>query len=142
VLVLLSEPLYADHVDDVRAMTQQDFGKYLRSIREALGLTLRRVEEKSGRRVKNGYLSQIETGAIQRPSPGILYELSIVYGVDYGELLARAGHRVPESNVSREQRSVAGLPLHAFADLNEDEQKQLVEYAAFIRQRRRRDAPS
>jgi transcriptional regulator with XRE-family HTH domain len=121
------------------AMTPKDFGRYLKAMRESAGLTLRQVEEKTGRAVKNGYLSQIESGTINKPSPGILWELASVYGVDYGDLLQRAGHRVPEANVPERERAIAGLPLHAFADLTEDERQQLVEYAAFLRQRRPRD---
>lgn len=112
------------------------FGRYLKTQRQAVGLTLRQVEEKTGRAVKNGYLSQIEGGAIRRPSPGILYELSRAYGTDYRDLLIRAGHHVPENQVPEDRRAIAGLPLHAFEDLTADERQQLVEYAAFLRQRR------
>jgi transcriptional regulator with XRE-family HTH domain len=120
-------------------MGPKEFGKYLKALRESCGLTLRQVEEKTGRAVKNGYLSQIESGVINKPSPGILWELSVVYGVDYGDLLARAGHRVPSSTVPKARRAIAGLPLHAFAELTEQERQQLIEYAAFLRQRRTRE---
>jgi transcriptional regulator with XRE-family HTH domain len=113
------------------------FGSYIKALREAVGLTLRAVEDKTNRVVKNGYLSQIEKGMINRPSPGILYELAQVYGVSYRELLARAGHRVPEEKVAPEQQVIAGLPLHAFADLDEEDRQTLIEYAAFLRQRRK-----
>lgn len=125
--------------DDRVATGSKEFGKYLKALRESSGLTLRQVEEKTDRAVKNGYLSQIESGAINKPSPGILWELSVVYGVDYGGLLTRVGHRVPTSNVSKARRSIAGLPLDAFADLTEQDQQQLIEYAAFLRQRRTRE---
>ena len=119
------------------SMSPEAFGSYIKALREAVGLTLRAVEDKTNRVVKNGYLSQIEKGMINRPSPGILYELAQAYGVSYRELLARAGHRVPEEKVAADQQAVAGLPLHAFADLDEEDRQTLLEYAAFLRQRRK-----
>jgi HTH-type transcriptional regulator, competence development regulator len=114
-----------------------ELGAYLKNLRDAAGLTLRDVEDKTGGVVKNGYLSQIENGAINRPSPGILYELAQVYGVSYRILLARAGHRVPEDEVAPDQRAIADLPLRAFAELDAEDRQALVEYAAFLRQRKK-----
>jgi transcriptional regulator with XRE-family HTH domain len=119
------------------SLTPQQLGNYLKLAREAAGLTLREVEEKTGRIVKNGYLSQIENGAITRPSPRILYELAQVYGISYGELLVRAGHRVPEQNIAPEQRAIADLPLRAFEGLDAEDRQALIEYAAFLRHRKR-----
>jgi transcriptional regulator with XRE-family HTH domain len=119
------------------SMDQQPLGGYLKRAREAVGLTLRQVEDRTGRVVKNGYLSQIENGVINRPSPGILYELAQVYGIAYRELLIRAGHRVPEEDVDPAQRAIADLPLHAFTDLDAEDRQALVEYAAFLRQRKK-----
>jgi transcriptional regulator with XRE-family HTH domain len=119
------------------AMEPKEFGSYLKAAREAVGLTLREVEEKTNQVVKNGYLSQIEKGVITRPSPGILYELAEVYGISYRELLIRAGHRVPEQEVTPEQRAIADLPLRAFEGLDAEDRQALVEYAAFLRYRRK-----
>lgn len=119
------------------SMEPKAFGKYLKDARDAVGLTLRQVEEKTGRVVKNGYLSQIESGAINQPSPGILYELAQVYGISYRELLIRAGHRVPEDDVPAERRAIADLPLHAFEGLDADDRQALIEYAAFLKQRKK-----
>lgn len=138
-LVTLSAARYRANVGDLTAMPPKKFGEHLKGLRKSVGLTLRQVEEKTNRAVKNGYLSQIESGLINKPSPAILWELSMVYGVDYGDLLTRAGHRVPESSVPDAKRAIAGLPLHAFADLTEDERQQLIDYAGFLRQRRHRD---
>lgn len=119
-------------------MSPAEFGGYLKDLRQLLNMTLRQVEEKTNRVVKNGYLSQIEGGTIQKPSPGILYELSRVYGVDYRDLLQRAGIHVPEDQVPERRRAIPGLPLHAFQDLTAAERQELVQYAAWIRQRRQR----
>jgi transcriptional regulator with XRE-family HTH domain len=118
-------------------MSPAELGAYLKNLRDVAGLTLRDVEEKTGGVVKNGYLSQIENGAINRPSPGILYELAQVYGVSYRMLLQHAGHRVPEQEVAPDQRAIADLPLRAFAGLDAEDRQALVEYAAFLRQRKK-----
>ena len=117
--------------------TPAEFGAYLKGLREAAGLTLRDVEEQSRGVVKNSYLSQIEKGLINRPSPGILFELAQVFGVSYRVLLIYAGHRVPEEQVPSDQRAIADLPLRAFAGLDAEDRQALIEYAAFLRQRRK-----
>lgn len=113
------------------------FGAYLKAVREAVGLTLRGVEDRTNRIVKNGYLSQIEKGVINRPSPGILYELAQAYGISYRELLIRTGHRVPDEQVAPERRAQVDLPLRAFEDLDAEDRQTLIEYAAFLRQRKK-----
>lgn len=122
---------------DDEALQPKELGEHLKRSRQANGLTLRQVEERTKRAVKNGYLSQIESGDIQRPSPGILWELATVYGLDYRQLLVQAGHRVPEAQVPEAMRAIAGMPLHAFKDLDEDERRLVVEYAAFLKSRRK-----
>lgn len=73
-------------------------GPYLRSLREAAGLTLRQVQERcglGGRGVTNGYLSHLETGKVKAPNPNILHQLADCYGADYLELMRRTGYPVP-----------------------------------------------
>jgi transcriptional regulator with XRE-family HTH domain len=117
--------------------TPAEFGAYLKDLRDAAGLTLRDVEEQTGGVVKNGYLSQIEKGIINKPSPGILFELAEAFGVSYRLLLIYAGHRVPEEQVTPDQRAIADLPLRAFAELDAEDRQALIEYAAFLRQRKK-----
>ncbi len=117
--------------------TPAELGAYLKDLRDAAGLTLREVEEQTGGIVKNGYLSQIEKGLINKPSPGILFELAEVFGVSYRVLLIYAGHRVPEEQVTPDQRAIADLPLRAFAELDAEDRQALIEYAAFLRQRKK-----
>jgi len=47
-------------------------GDELRSIRAGRGLTLRAVEQATG--ISNAYLSQLETGKIDRPKPELLVQ--------------------------------------------------------------------
>ena len=113
----------------VRAGETKGLGSFLADLRAAKRLTLRDVEEASGKTVSNAYLSQLENGHISSPHPNILHALSQVYGVPYESLMEKAGYIRP-----------AGAPsLATFAlgeDLTKEEQERLLEYPAFIRSRR------
>jgi transcriptional regulator with XRE-family HTH domain len=108
-------------------------GKYLRAIREAAGLTLRAVEEKTG--VSNAFLSQIESGRVRQPSPVVLHKLADAYGVPYGTLMEKAGYPVPSA--AKDAPLSAG-PFQRFGRLTEEEEDSLLEYLAFIRSRNQR----
>lgn len=71
-------------------MEAKEFGSYLRSLRKNKGLTIRQLELYSG--VSNAYLSQIENGKRDIPSPEILQKISKPLGVEYEELMQRAGY--------------------------------------------------
>lgn len=119
----------------------QALGDYLKDARRAMNLTLRDVETKTDKAVTNGYLSQIENNVIGRPSPNVLYTLASLYGLDYRNLLERAGHHAPASTGSPagiDDKVLAGLPLRAIAELNAEERQELTEYIAFMRQKRER----
>lgn len=118
-------------------MDPKSFGRFLKSAREAMGLTLRAVEKQTDGRIKNAYLSQIEHGAINLPSPATLWELGEVYGISYSELLQRAGHRVPKETVSARDQGVAGLPLKALSSLDEEDRQDLLDFLAYLQQRKK-----
>jgi hypothetical protein len=92
-------------------------------------MTLRDVEHKTG---------GVENGTIRRPSPGVLWELSNVYGLDYAELLVLAGHRVPEPRRRIRQRELGGIPLDAFKDLDDNDRRDLLAYLAFLKDRKKK----
>lgn len=119
-------------------MSNDELGLYLRELRRVASLTLRQVQEKTGGNVKNGYLSQIETGQITRPSPDVLWDLGQAYGVDYNDLLRRAGHRVAREDLDTTQHTIAGLPLSAVAELDEADQQALRDFVAYLRSRKKR----
>ena len=111
---------------------QLTLGEALRQMRTAQGLKLRDVEKAAG--VSNAYLSQIETGKIDKPSPNILYKLAELYGASYDALMELAGY------VSRREtekpRLLTGAALSAIEDLTPDEEAELMKYIAFLRSRR------
>lgn len=111
-------------------------GRYLESIRTDRRMTLRQVEEASNREVSNAYLSQIENDKIQQPSPGVLYRLSEIYGVDYAYLMELAGHVVPTKGRGETDRH-GRVATFADHNLSPAEEAELVEYLKFMRMRRR-----
>jgi HTH-type transcriptional regulator, competence development regulator len=104
-------------------------GRFLADLRAAKRLTLRDVEEASGKTVSNAYLSQLENGHITSPHPNILHTLSQVYGVPYETLMEKAGYIT-----SGAAPSVATFAIGE--DLTTEEQEKLLEYLAFIRSRK------
>lgn len=82
------------------------FGEYLKSLRTAIsGLTLRKAAFKA--KVSGAYISQVERGIRDIPSPDILRKLAPVYKISYEELMVDAGywHRseIPDDPIIREK---------------------------------------
>jgi transcriptional regulator with XRE-family HTH domain len=116
--------------------SQSALGGLLADLRGAKGLSLREVEEATGRAVSNAYLSQLEKGKIQQPSPSILHQLAAVYGVPYETLMEKAGYLQPSAagtSAGRRKR----LAAFAIDDLTAEEEEELLKYLAFIRSRKR-----
>jgi transcriptional regulator with XRE-family HTH domain len=111
-------------------------GQYLASIRTDRRMTLRQVEEATNKVVSNAYLSQIENDKVQQPSPNVLHALAETYGIDFGELMERAGHITPASSRGDNQRHgrVATFANH---NLTPEEEAELVRYLKFMRSSKR-----
>ena len=107
-------------------------GKYLASVRIDRQLTLRQVEEATGKEVSNAYLSQIENDKIKKPSPNILFTLANLYAVDFNKLMEMAGYIVSERKPGERHGRAA-----TFADMNlsPEEEAELLRYLRFIRQK-------
>jgi transcriptional regulator with XRE-family HTH domain len=112
-----------------------ELGDLLGDLRRAKGLSLRQVEEASDRAVSNAYLSQLEKGKIQKPSPNVLHRLAEVYAVPYEALMERAGYLLPSGGEPKGRRR--RLAAFAIDDLTAEEEEELLKYLAFIRSRRR-----
>lgn len=110
----------------------QELGSYLASLRAAAGMSLRQVEEATGKEVSNAYLSQLEKGRISKPSPNILHALATVYSASYEDLMARAGY-VSTINHAHNKRH-GKVAAFAIGNLTPDEEKALLAYLAFYRQ--------
>ncbi len=107
-----------------------DLGRKLAAAREKRGWSLRDVEKRTG--IRNAHLSQIETGAIERPEPYALWTLALIYDLDFGELLRLAGH-LQGGNEHTIRRSQAAVAWRALEELSPDEQQQVLEFMAELR---------
>lgn len=109
-------------------------GGYLYNQRQRKKMTLREVEEATDHAVSNAYLSQLENDKIAKPSPNILFSLSSVYGIPYATLMEKAGYI---SDVTDRQKGKHGR-VATFADenLTQEEEEVLLEYLAFLRNRK------
>ena len=105
----------------------------LADLRTAKGLSLREVEDATGNAVSNAYLSQLENGKIQKPSPNVLHRLAEVYGVRYETLMERAGYLLPSD--AKESGPRRRLAAFAIDDLTAEEEEELLKYLAFLRSR-------
>jgi HTH-type transcriptional regulator, competence development regulator len=103
----------------------------LKTLRAMRKLSLREVEEQT--RISNAYLSQLERGEAENPSPDKLQRLARCYGVPYESLMKAAGYLRPvarggkKPDLSRLQMALMS------ADLTEEEEEQLLKYLRFIR---------
>lgn len=112
------------------------FGLYLASLRAKLDMSLRAVEEATDKEVSNAYLSQLEKGKIEKPSPDILYSLSEAYGVSYEGLMERAGYLGhKKKRADNEKHGMAAT--FAIDNLSKEEEEVLLDYLNYIRTRKK-----
>jgi len=103
-------------------------GQHLAEFRKRANLTLRAVEAETG--ISNAYLSQLENGRVQQPSPKMLKKLAELYRVDFVDILKLAGYPLPSVSDS-------GSSLHArLGPTTADEEEALADYLAFLRSKR------
>lgn len=109
----------------------QRLGDLLADARKRRHLTLRAVQETLG--ISNAYLSQLETGKVQSPSPVVLHKLSEFYEVPYASVMEVAGYPLPQ-NVN-----AGDAPDRLVARIGKttpEEEDAIVEYLRFIRSRK------
>jgi HTH-type transcriptional regulator, competence development regulator len=119
-----------------RTRTRSALGSLLADLRVAKGFSLRQVEQATDREVSNAYLSQLEQGKIQQPSPSILHRLAAVYAIPYEALMEKAGYLLPATEGAARGRRQR-LAAFAIDDLTAEEEEELLKYLAFIRSRKR-----
>lgn len=111
-------------------------GAFLKKARQDMKLSLRDVEEATGKEVSNAYLSQLESGKITKPSPHVLYSLSTALGVAYDALMERAGYIVP--NTARPRGAKHGrAATFAINNLTAEEEGELLDYLSYLRSKRK-----
>ena len=111
-------------------------GQYLASIRHDRKMSLRQVEEATGKEVSNAYLSQLETGKILQPSPSVLNTLAVIYKIDYVQLMELAGYLGPAS--ARDAKTRHGrVATFAEHNLSPEEEAELFQYLQFLRTKKR-----
>ena len=114
--------------------TATALGSFLASIRGDRKLTLRQVEEATGKKVSNAYLSQIENDKIQKPSPNVLHALADLYAISYSALMEMAGYITTSRADSERHGRVATFAEH---NLTTEEESELLDYLKFMRTRKK-----
>jgi HTH-type transcriptional regulator, competence development regulator len=104
---------------------ENTLGTLLKEERTKREWSLREVEERTG--IHNAHLSQIESGAITRPAPNLLFTLAALYDLRYEKLMQLAGHLKAE-NKEQTRRSLQGAALSALDELTPREQRRALEY--------------
>ena len=94
-------------------------------------MSLRQVEEATGKEVSNAYLSQLENDKIQQPSPIVLHHLAEIYGIDYLGLMGLAGY-FPSSKRGLDERHGRAATF-AEHNLTPDEESELLDYLKYLR---------
>lgn len=107
-------------------------GGYLAAVRSDRGLSLRQVEEMTGKEVSNAYLSQLENDKVKQPSPNILHALSATYAIDYIGLMERAGYLTQQQATAPAKRHGRAATF-AEIDLTTDEEAELLRFLKFMR---------
>lgn len=103
-------------------------GSYLREVREGRKLTLRDVERlakdnNTNAELSSGYLSMLERDEVKEPSPRILFALASIYGVDYIDLMKKAGY-IPEE-VDLAAHTPAQVAFRGANHLSKEQQKRI-----------------
>ena len=109
-----------------------ELGKALGNARRIKGRSLRSVAE--GAKISPTYLQKLERGEVSDPSPKVLYRLSEEIGLDYGDLMRRAGYVVPTSRRSTTASRRPGTS-HALSSepLTDEEETALAAYLRVLR---------
>lgn len=99
--------------------------------------SLREVEKAT--KISNAYISQIENGKIDEPSPRILYKLAEYYDVPYAFLMEAAGYLKPKqpAGSNSQHGKIGGIEAALMSeDLTEEEARQVKHFIQFLRLKR------
>lgn len=118
-------------------------GITLHNLRKQRGISLRRVEKDTG--ISNAYLSQLERSIAKRPAPEKLQVLADYFAIPYVKLLRYAGYLQSQSDDEaisimsslERQDENQSVVASSIADLTEDEEKLVLLYIEFLKERRK-----
>ncbi|GGI29852.1 helix-turn-helix domain-containing protein [Bradyrhizobium guangdongense] len=111
--------------------------KLLKKIRTIHGASLRAVEDATG--ISNAYLSQLERGDAENPTPRKLKALADFYNYPYTELMRAAGYTEesePPQTASSTRGNARVSSIQAAlmsANLTPEEEEAVVKYIEFLR---------
>jgi transcriptional regulator with XRE-family HTH domain len=108
-------------------------GEELRRLRLEKGVSLREVEKAT--EVSNAYLSQLENGKTEQPSPRVLHKLAEYYHIPYNRLMEIAGYLKPSENARANKVGSLQAALMS-GDLTEEEEKTVAQFIEFLRTQR------
>jgi transcriptional regulator with XRE-family HTH domain len=111
----------------------KSLGRVLKEAREKQGLSLRKVEGKTG--IHNAHLSQIESDTIGKPDIAMLWELASLYGLDYAKILRLAGYSRHADTPARERQRMTAA-FRAMDGLTPREQTEALRYMAELKGKR------
>jgi transcriptional regulator with XRE-family HTH domain len=122
-------------------------GKYVSSVRESKGFTLRTVVDLVKQLIKKGelekqsalsrgYLSSLESDKYVHPSPFKLKALAHVYKIPYELLLNKAGYWDKTNKNIKEDASFT-LMLKEVQEMTPGERESVLEYIEFVKSRRK-----
>jgi HTH-type transcriptional regulator, competence development regulator len=110
------------------ASNAERLGKTLRTTRQLKDKSLKAVAEPA--EISTAYLLKLEKGQVESPSPHILHRLADVLGIDYLDLMRKAGYIVGQEDTSQHEslaHALSGEPL------TEDEERALATYLKLYR---------
>ena len=108
------------------------FAALLSSARKLKDVSLRDAAKETG--ISNAYISQLESGAIDEPSPHKLRKLAEYYGLSYTQLMDAAGYLAPASP----KRSSESLLQNMVLDDQDLTFEEAIAVASFLAEYRRR----
>lgn len=111
-------------------MSEYEFGTYIRNLRKERGLTLKELGKAT--ELSHPYLSQIETGKRTIPSPDILKRLADSLGVEYEDLLIKAGHIDATSSNIKSMSYAASVIINTILDITDSAKERDINIKPYI----------
>lgn len=111
----------------------ENFGEFLKRIRENRKKTLREVEQEAG--VSNAYLSQVERGKRNIPTIKILNKLAKVYGVPVSDLTKKAEEEIKNEKTETKRKIPAPdteFICRGYENLSEEKKEELKKYLGYL----------